>query len=30
MSDLNVPFSRLKDLRSRKRCPDMKISAQDL
>jgi hypothetical protein len=30
MSDLSVPLSRLKDLRLRKRCPDMKILAQDL
>jgi hypothetical protein len=30
MPDLSVPLSRLKELRSRKRCPNTKISAQDL
>jgi hypothetical protein len=30
MSDPSVPFSRLREQRSRKKCPDKQISAQDL
>jgi hypothetical protein len=30
MSNPNASFSRLKEQRSRKRCPDKQISAQDL